>query len=96
MSLRSANYVNVIELMSTGHTHDQDHAGETRKGHGRDHGEQAREEAHQPMGAAPDLQPQAVQAPSSRGARLKPRRRWAVGAASREVPLRPPRISLRS
>jgi hypothetical protein len=46
--------------------HDKDHAGDTSEGHGRGHGEQARKEAHQPRGAAPGLQPQAVQAFGSR------------------------------
>jgi hypothetical protein len=66
MGLARSKYVSTTELMSTGHTHDKDHAGETSEGHGRDHDEQARKEAHQPRGAAPGLQPQAVQAFGSR------------------------------
>jgi hypothetical protein len=61
--------VNNVEAHVNGpkNTHDKGHAGETSEGHGKDHGEQARKEAHQPRGAAPGrLQPQAVQASGPR------------------------------
>jgi hypothetical protein len=65
--------------------HDQGHAGETSEGHGKDHGEHARKEAHQPRGAAPGLQLQTVQASGSRKARSgeEERRSAAEEAMSR-------------
>ena len=56
MSLRSAKYVNnntEAHFKESNKEHDKDHVGETSEGHGRDQGEEAREEAHQPRGAAP-------------------------------------------
>jgi hypothetical protein len=58
----------------------KDHAGRTSEGHGRDQGEEAREEAHQPRGATPGLQLQLppVEAPARptgrRQERMPPRR----------------------
>jgi hypothetical protein len=70
MSLRSAKYVNnntEAHVKEPNREHDKDHVGETSEGHGRDQGEEAREEAHQPpRGAAPRLQIPPVQASGSR------------------------------
>jgi hypothetical protein len=65
--------------------HDGGHAEETSEGHGKDHGEQARKEAHQSRGATPGLQLQAVQAPSSREGGKK------EGGPSRRAPQERPR-----
>jgi hypothetical protein len=69
MSLRSAKYVNndkEAHVKEPNKEHDRDHAGKPSEGHGRDQGEEAREEAHQPRGATPRLQIPPVQASSSR------------------------------
>jgi hypothetical protein len=76
--------------------HDEDHAEEISGDHGKDHGEQARK-----GGGTNRVAPRRACRPQAHGketgkkknARLQPRRR---GAASREIPLRPPRTSSRS
>jgi hypothetical protein len=69
MGLRSAKYVSSdkeAHVKEPNKEHDKDHVGETSEGQGRDQGEEAREEAHRPWGAAPRLQIPPVQAPGSR------------------------------